>query len=269
MKKILVPTDFSPVADNAILYAIEIAAKFKSELYFYHVYSLDRFNYDLNFSKHEQPFTKKMEQKMNHTAMRFKDKTTQYEIAVQTHVELGDIFSLFSKTVEKHAIDLIIMGSQGATGLKKVIFGSAAAMALDMAEVPVLVVPPKHSFCPLEHIILATDHNGIGQNVVTPLQKLASRFGAKVTVLNVKTGPPENIRQKSSLSFAGVETTYCEVPMTKSINESINEFIRKEGCDLLCMVRREKGFFESIFKKSITKAQVFNSKVPLLVVPEK
>lgn len=57
--------------------------------------------------------------------------------------------------------------------------------------------------------------------------------------------------------------------MSKDINETINEFIQKEGCDLLCMIRREKGFFESVFKKSITKAQVFSNQIPLMVLPEK
>lgn len=57
--------------------------------------------------------------------------------------------------------------------------------------------------------------------------------------------------------------------MSKSINESINEFIRDHKSDLLCMIRREKGFFESIFKKSITKTQVYNTRIPLLVLPAK
>jgi Ethanolamine utilization protein EutJ (predicted chaperonin) len=56
--------------------------------------------------------------------------------------------------------------------------------------------------------------------------------------------------------------------MSKSINDSINEFIDKNKIDLICMVRREKSFFESLFKKSISKLQVYNSKIPLFVLPE-
>lgn len=268
MKKILVPTDFSPVADNAIRYAIEIAAEFKSELYLYHVYSFDRFNYDLNFPEDEQPYTEKVERKMILTKLRFMEKITQNGLSVKTFVEQGDIFSLFKRKAKKHGIDLIVMGSKGASGLKKVIFGSVAATALETASAPLLVVPPGYSFHPLQHIVVAMDHNEISPTVFSPLQKLASKFGAEATLLNVNTGSGRSTYRKIDLYLEGVETTYREMPMSKSINETINKFIQEEGCGLLCMIRREKGFFKSIFKKSITKAQVFSNQVPLLVLPE-
>ncbi len=68
MHKILIPTDFSPVADNALSYAIGIAAKFKSELLLYNVYSMNkRIDYDWDFPENEQPFVKNIERKMNFT----------------------------------------------------------------------------------------------------------------------------------------------------------------------------------------------------------
>jgi nucleotide-binding universal stress UspA family protein len=268
MKKILVPTDFSPVADNALKHAIEIASKFKSELYLYHVYTFDRFNYDLNFPEDEQPFTEKVNRSMNRTKQKFMEKITQNGLSIQTFVEQDDIFSLFGRKVLKHGIDLIVMGSNGASGLSKVIFGSVATTALEMAKVPVLIFSPNHSFRSLENIVLAIDDKEVSSNVLSPLQKMAFKFGAKVTVLNVNAGSGRYAYKMTDLYLNGVETAYREVPISKSINESINEFIGKSDCDLLCMVRREKGFFERLFNKSITKTQAFNSQVPLLVLPE-
>jgi nucleotide-binding universal stress UspA family protein len=60
MQRILIPTDFSPIADNALNYAIEIATKFKSKLYLHHVYSMRKADYDVNFSDEEQPFIKNL-----------------------------------------------------------------------------------------------------------------------------------------------------------------------------------------------------------------
>jgi nucleotide-binding universal stress UspA family protein len=268
MKRILVPTDFSPVADNAIRHAIGIAAAFGSELFLYHTYTFDRFNYNLDFPEDQQPLTKELERKMDLTMRKFQEEITQKGLSVKTVVERGDILSLFKRKVQAHGIDLIVMGSKGATGLKRVIFGSVAALAMETAKVPVLVVPPEHAYGPLHHIILAMDDNGADDSVLTPLQKLAARFSAKVIVLNVSTGSGSNTLDKTALSLEGVETAYREVPLAKSVNESINAYIESEGCDLLSMVRREKGFFESIFKKSVTKEQVLNSRVPLLVLPE-
>lgn len=268
MKKILIPTDFSPVADNATRHAIEIASKFKSKIYLHHVYSFDRFNYDLEYPLEKQPYTKQLERRMKRTKLKFMKKIMENGLSIQTLVERDSIFSLFERKAIEYGIDMIVMGSEGASGLKKVVFGSVAASALEMANVPVLVVPPEHNFRQLENIVLAIDHSEIAPDVLSPLQKLAFKFGAKVLIINVSTDSNKSTNKMSDLSLEGVETTFREVPMSESINETIREFVENEGCDILCMIRREKGFFESFFQKSIIKAQVFSNQVPLLVLPE-
>ncbi len=268
MKKILIPTDFSLAADNALDHAIEIAAKFNSELYLVHVYHINKVDYDLNLPADEQPYKKKVERKMNQTKRKIAEKIAQKGLSVHTVVDEDTIFSLFNRKVLKHNIDLIIMGSKGATGLEKIIFGSVAATSLEMAKVPVLVVPPKHAYLPLEQIVLATDRNEVSAQVLSPLQKLALKYEAKVTILNVKTDASEDPSQKSNINLEGVTTTYDEVPLSKSINESINDYAKTHQFDLICMIRREKGFFERVFRRSITKTQVYNSEIPLLVIPD-
>ena len=269
MKKILVPTDFSPVADNAIEHAIGIAAAFQSELYLYHVYSINKVDYNLNVPAEEQPVRKLCERKMRLTEMKYSNALTQQGLSVKTVVEDDTIFALFKRKAKEHKISLIVMGSKGATGLKRVVFGSVAAAALEMAGVPVLVVPPGHTFRPLQNIVLAIDQQELSKEDLLPLQKLATTFGAKVTLLYVKTGSANKSHEQIASCLAGVESTYREVPLVNSINESTNAFTKSQDCDLLCMVRRERGFFESFFKKSITEEQVYNSDIPLLVLPEK
>ena len=268
MKRILVPTDFSPIADNALKYAIGIAAKFQSELFLCHVFSFDRFNYDLDVPENKQPYAREMERKIKRARQKFSGKIEEEGLTVHTVVEQDSIFSLFGRKVNELRIDMIVMGSKGASGIEKVVFGTVAGTALNWAKVPVLVVPPLYAFQPLADIVLAIDDKEVSREVLSPFLKIAFDFGAKVTVLNAKSDRDKKVFKKIDHHLEGVETTYREVPMLSSVNESINDFVEKEGCDLLCMVRREKGFFESIFKKSITKVQVFNSKVPLLVLPD-
>lgn len=268
VKKILVPTDFSPVADNAIEHAIGIAAAFQSELFLYHVYAINKVDYNLSLPAEEQPMRKLSERKMRLTESKYSKAFAQEGLSVKTVVEEDSIFTLFKRKAKEHQISLIVMGSKGATGLKRVIFGSVAAAALQMARVPVLVVPPDHTFRPLQHIVLAIDHEELTTDGLLPLQKLATKFGAKVTLLYVNAGATNKSHQQIASCLAGVETTYREVPLINSINESTNEFVKDQDCDLLCMVRRERGFFESFFKKSITAEQVYNSDIPLLVLPD-
>jgi len=268
MQKILIPTDFSPIADNALNYAIEIATKFNSELHLHHVYTMREADYDLNYSDDEQPFIKNLEQRMNFTKRKFIDKITRNGLSIKTMIEKDHIYALFKTKVIENKIDLIVMGSKGATGLETVIFGSTAAAALDLAKVPILVVPPKFTFQPLKEITLAIDLSKDYSRVLSPLQKLASQFGAKVTILYINKGKRNLDRKNINLSIKDVETSYREIPMTTSINKSIRLFIENNHCDLLCMIRRKRGFLESLFKGSVTKQQVYNSSLPLLVLPE-
>jgi hypothetical protein len=115
---------------------------------------------------------------------------------------------------------------------------------------------------------LAIDHKDVSPDVLFPLKELATKFGAKVTILNINKDPNNAKKREKDIDLHGVETAYREAPLSKSINNSISEFIKKEDCDLLCMVRRKKSFIESIYKKSVTKVQVYNNEVPLLVLPE-
>lgn len=269
MKRILVPTDFSPIADNAMLHAIEIAEHFSSELFLYHVYYINKVDYNLDYPKEQQPYKKQVELSMNRTRLKFIEKITQKGLTLHTKVEEDSILSLFERKVNEYGIDLIVMGSKGASGIEKIIFGSIAATALKMAKIPVLVVPPKIIPRPLKHIILAMDYRPVSQSALTPLQKLALKFGAKVTILSIDTKSNKDHSHIKHLSIDGVDTTYRKIAIDKSINQSIDTFIQKESCDLLCMVRREKGFFERLIKKSITESQVYNNRVPLLVLPDK
>jgi nucleotide-binding universal stress UspA family protein len=269
MKKILVPTDFSPIADNALNYAIEIAAKFESEILLYHVYSFRRkIDFDWNFPEDEQPYVKNIERQMNVTKEKFREKIKQKGLTIQTIVEEDNVFSLFARKAVKYNVSLIVMGSKGASGLEKVVFGSVAVIALERAKVPILVVPPSRSFLPLQQIVLASDSNAVSANILLPLQKLAFKFAAKVTVLNVNRDSRNGVPPENHLHLKEVETTYVEIPGSRDIHKSINDFVEKNQFDLMCMIRREKGFFESLFKKSTIKRQVYHNKIPLLVLPE-
>jgi nucleotide-binding universal stress UspA family protein len=268
MKKILVPTDFSPVAYNALEYAIEIAAAMKSELYLYHVYHIHKVDYNLDLPDDEQPVKKQLERKMNLLKLKCKNKIDQKGLTLHTIIEKDDIFSLFKRKTKEHGIDLIVMGSKGASGLKRAIFGSTAVAALEMSKVPVLVVPPDHPFGAFKSIILAMDHKETSKEVLLPLRELAIEFDSQVTVLRVHTASNKNANPGNGNPLEGIDTNFREVPMSRSINETINAFVEKEEGDLLCMIRRQKGFFEGLFQKSFTKNQAYNSRCPLLVLPE-
>jgi len=270
MKKILVPTDFSPICENALNYAIEIAAKLSSEIILYHVYSFHRrIDYDRNYPEDDQPYVREIEKKMSKEKSSVIDKARAKGVSIRTKVEENNVFYLFKNKVEKNDVDLIIMGTKGETGLDRVIFGSVAVTALESSKVPVLVVPPEHKTYKIEKVALATDIKDLSKDVISVLEELITKFSSELTVLSIIQNDEEDRPHKNGeLEFQGLKTIYKEIEISNTINETINEYVQKNQYDLVCMIRKDKGFFESIFKRSVTKTQVYHTKLPFLVIPE-
>lgn len=268
MKKILIPTDFSLVADNALRYAMELGTAFQSELLLYHVYHISKVDYNRDFAPDDQPFKKQVERKMELSLLKFGGQIANKGLSVETQVKREPIMALFERKVEEHNINLIVLGSKGASGLKKVIFGSVAATALNIAKVPVFVVPPKPFSFPIRSIVLAIDDQAISKTVLDPLQQLALAFNAKVTVVNIKTNTSSPTSSRTKFPLEGLDSIYHELPAANNINDALNAYINRTDCDLLCMIRRDKGFFDRLFQGSTTVNQAYDSQTPLLVLPD-
>lgn len=268
MQNILIPTDFSPIAENAIDYAIDLAKEFKSQIFLFHFYTFDRYNYDYEYPKHNQPYVKRLEKKIKSTKLKFTEKLKEYGLSMHTIVEQGNVSALIKSKVEKFNIDLIVMGTKGATGINKVVFGSVAASVMENASLPVLVVPPGHSLSRIEHIVLGIDSQPFQRMTVELLEQVAIKYGSRVTMLYVNPGSSNKQIRREELNLNDIEFSLQEIPITSSIGESITLFAENENCDLLCLIRRSRGFFQSLFQKSVTKSQVLKSNFPLLILPE-
>ena len=174
--------------------AIKIGAEFKSMLYLYHTYYINKVDYDLNLSEDEQPFKKRLERKMGLTELKFSEKIKHKELSIKTFVERGDIPALFKIIAKKQGVNLIVMGSKGASGLNKVIFGSVAATALEMAKVPVLVIPPELSFRPIKQIVIAIDGK---KTYVFALKNLTTEEAKKQIKERFKSSKITNIKESN------------------------------------------------------------------------
>ena len=143
MKRILVPTDFSPTAEKAFRIALDIALKSKGKIVLYHAYTpvdrttskaLDKKGVESN-SHTEARLVKRLE--------RLKKKVISHGMNVPVSMAVGHspIVKNMLSFAEENNIDLIVMGTQGASGLKKVIVGSIAASIMQKSDIPVLLIP--------------------------------------------------------------------------------------------------------------------------------
>jgi len=159
MKKILVPTDFSPEAENALKVASQIATKFDSEIFLLHMLDLPLDLIDPSQSKGSGDlpeaifFMKLAHQRFN----KIMKKDYLEGIKVHETVEFHEAFDGIMEISEKYDCDVIIMGSSGADGLKEIFIGSNTEKVVRHSEIPVLVIKNEIPMFEVKKFVFATD----------------------------------------------------------------------------------------------------------------
>lgn len=265
MKKLLVPTDFSENARNALPYAIAIANLFGAEIHLVHTYRIH--STTGSFISVESFIQEDAAQEML-KLVREIERQLKNGAKIETKAVRGEAVSTLVRLAQKEPYDLIVMGTQGASGLKEIFLGSTTNGVVQKTKIPLLAVPSYFTYRPIRRIVLAIDELGFSQfKVVAPLVNLIRALKAETAVYHKDTGAQDRgIDPSVNMFLEDVEYSVHYELAGDGVNESINSFVLDYEADLLCMIRRKAGVLEKIFHSSHTSKEVFNSPVPLLVL---
>ena len=265
IQKIVVPVDFSIEAENALLFAAEIAKRNSAKLLILHTEpSTD--NPDLESQK-----LKYFEMKVHNLF--------GAEVPCQTLVLVDDLVSAIEMMEKNHSCDLIVMGTKGASGLKKLLIGSNTVRVLAAIKTPVLVIPGTAKFNDFNktgknRVVLATDleetQNESGYNLLTEILKLM--LEPKLRILHVRPkntslNPMQQLQRSALLSSFGeeVETERITV-FSDHVMDGINFYLDKNtDTGLIVMIARDTG---GLFQKHLTREMASITHYPLLVLNE-
>lgn len=189
MKRILVPCDFSKPAINAYRFALDIARQSKGNVHVLHVVELPVVHDPLLVPvlSFEQEFFTEIRK---NAEARFNDITQKYNldnIKVAFEVQFGSVLHMIREYTVKEKIDLVVMGSHGASGLRELFIGSNAERMVRNSPVPVLIVK-KYYKGPIKNIVfpntLDLDHQ---EDLITKVKALQAFFNARLHILWVNT----------------------------------------------------------------------------------
>jgi nucleotide-binding universal stress UspA family protein len=186
MKKILVPTDFSDEAENAIKVAAQLSKKHNCELILLHMLDLplSHIGESVPTDLPEAVYFMKLAHKQFEEVM---TKDYLQDITVTEMVDFHDISTGILETCKTHDVDLIVMGSHGSTGLKEMFIGSNAEKIVRTSEKPVLVIKNEHENFNIEEFVFASDFENDNRETYNQAVKLAEAFNAKIHLLMVNT----------------------------------------------------------------------------------
>lgn len=277
MKKILLPTDFSENSYEAIDYALRIFKNVTCKFYLTHTYMPPVYNAEylvgspgligLGDVMQETSMTQ-LEKLQNHLEKQYKNPNHSFI----THSAFNTLLNEVLETVESEDIDMVVMGTKGATGAAEILFGTNTVHILKKAKCPVLVVPPNFKYeNPLE-VLFPTDFEiAYNKKILAPLLDIADEHGSQINVLHVSTGydlTPDQEKQKKDLGeLLGTKVLFHDVPSNEIIN-AINDFQTKEKINLLVMIKNKHTFIERLFIEPTIKKIGFHVTIPFLVLPQ-
>jgi len=188
MKKILVPCDFSKSAIDAYRQALDISAQSNGEIYLLHVIEPPLMNDTvlmptLNF---EEELMKELKGKAQDQFKKLKSDN-KTETKVSYDIQYGAVSSSILESIEKNKIDLIVMGSTGASGFKEYFLGSNAERIVRKSPIPVLVVK-KYNDLPVKNIIFPNNLDmDYQEDLIMKVKDLQEFFKAKLHIVYVNT----------------------------------------------------------------------------------
>lgn len=271
MKNILIPTDFSPNSRRAAEYAILLFHNSATCLYLMNSYEMPQAGASMLISM-EDILKKNSEEELCNLQVDLKQEFSGHKPNLNTLSIYGDPVFAVSKAVEDYNIDLVVMGTQGASGIKEKLIGSNTASVVKKANCPVLVVPEKSPLNVPKRILLAVDPAHFDSNAVIPLQKLAQLFQSTIYLLYV--APEESsvsdndllLLTKLDTQFKGIKVI-PKVIVSSNAVDAIDSYAEQIEANLVVMLPRKTNFFENLFFKSHSKKMAMHTNIPLLTLP--
>lgn len=190
MKKILVPTDFSAESDYALQAAYQLAQRQKATVHLAHV---------LNFPLADDGtpggpveivpggFLNQAKKEALVRLKKFIKKKKPTDVRITHEVLVGNPYQSITRALMKKKVDLVVMGSKGASGAKEIIVGSNAERMVRFSPSPVLIIKDKTDLSQLKNIVYATALRGREQPVLRVLSKLQRVFDAQLHLVRINT----------------------------------------------------------------------------------
>ncbi len=276
-KRILIPTDFSKYALNATRYALSLYQDQKCEFYLLNVFHVASYTteslilpepgsaaYETEKAESEEGFAELLVTlRLHHTNPRHTYNT------ISTFNFLSEAIKT---TIADKDIDLVVMGTQGASGTKGVIFGSNTVMAMEkIRECPILAVPEDVHFSPPKEIVFPTDFkSAFKKRELNYLIEIANIHHAAIRILHVKKESELNEYQQNQMKLlkemlTGVEHSFHTLSNIE-LAKGIGTFVKSRESDMIAFINRKHFFFGSVFSKPLVKEIGFHATTPILAL---
>lgn len=275
MKKILVPTDFSENAYNALKYGVNLLDDEECIFYILHTYTPALYNSEFmvysNLSL-DEIFRIRVNKSLSQIIDRIKK---EFPNAKHSYKKIA-CFSLLQDEIKNQVrekrIDLVLMGTQGVTGAAQILFGTQTIYAIKEAICPLLAIPAHGDFYPPKNLLFATDFEpDVTKEHLKIIRDIAAAHKSKIHILHIVQNSPLDDEQERNKQFLSEYLAECDhefhLMNSETVTQGIIRFQKEKYPDVLMMVRHKHSFFQNLFFRPVVDKVGFHLSTPFLVIP--
>lgn len=280
MKNILVPTDFSMNALNALNYALSLFEEDKCTFYLLNAFQQNDisthnlFHPDLEKTTYEQTknFSETGLKKLMDGIVMKNDNSSHHFETISSH---NTLWEAVKQTLENNDISIIILGTQGETNAKNILFGSNTANIIDkIKNCQLLLVPPDSIFLKntKKELVYATNFlTPFKQKELESMISLATNIKAIIRVLHILengelTIDQENNKKDLSEYLKGLEPAFHTLT-NENVDTGVQSFIERRGSDMLALIQEKQSFLNKIFSETIIDEDIrYKPTIPIFLM---
>lgn len=275
MKKILVPTDFSDGAFNALEYALHFARLLNFSVEVVHAYNMPATG-SMVMVDITEIMANNAEEELHLLKKRVNGLSFIKDISIKYRKEHGTVIDVINRLSGESGVDFVVMGTQGASGITDKWLGTNAMDAAKLVKDPLMIIPANHTYKNIDHVLFATDLKLAGnEDHLKFLSLIAEKSNAKIEFLHIRK-QGENIEDRKLAEYQeqlsrtfGENRSRIAYLYDDEVHEGIEDAIQSKRPELLVVVRHKYGFFEGLFRNSISKQLISESRLPILVLQDK
>ena len=269
-KTILIPTNFSKPAWNALVYALELFQQSKVQFYILNTYKKDLLN--LNSEEAKEKSEIGLQKILN--GIQFRDRNSSHSF--QTISSSKKLEQAIEEIIRDKNINLIVLGSKGKyAGINSAYDSTVSSISQNIDNCPILVIPENISFEAINfnEIVFPTSLlNNFLKNELQILIELAKKLKAPIRIVNVEESKDEGeidpeIKNQLIDIFKELKISFHTLTQT-TVSTGVHIFIQSRNSSMLALYKRRQGFFSRLFIQNFKKDIDFDPVIPVLLIPE-
>ena len=272
MKTIIVATDYSPIAENAVNFAADVAEEQQARLVVFNSFTVPLHASNTRFSAHA--FQEMLDANLNRLKKITETLSESRNITIIHESIYAFVDDEVTALIDKYNADLIVFGMAKKT-VEQSLWGNTTTTAIKKMRFPVLAVPEGAVYAGVKKVLFACDNiETVPDTIFNRINEIGAKLKAEIEIFHVEE-TLEKLKEDDQNTLPeilekeendGIMYFYKSV-RSNAVIEEIEKEIINFNADLLIMIPRQHGFWESLVHRSKTRAMAAGLKVPLLSIP--